>query len=175
MPEYDESQFKIEVFTPGKPVVTIAEFLHGAVKKMVVTIRECEQNSHCNDAKIHKIHKESGWAYTSCKHCNKKMNVVETKATTSSSKSKVTFYCEDDGAVQAKSSVTQNLSGRLTAWRAYGKATDDEEGLQPLQIGTKIVALMSQALQRVLDLPYTTKAQWRAFGSGVLLILTASN
>ncbi|GKE89029.1 hypothetical protein Tco_1566504, partial [Tanacetum coccineum] len=43
LPEYDESQFKIEVFTPAKPVVTIAEFFHEAVKKMVATIRECEQ------------------------------------------------------------------------------------------------------------------------------------
>ncbi|GKF43235.1 hypothetical protein Tco_0129787, partial [Tanacetum coccineum] len=40
LPEYEESQFKIEVFTPGKPVVTIAEFFHGVVKKMVATIRE---------------------------------------------------------------------------------------------------------------------------------------
>ncbi|GJV59329.1 replication protein A 70 kDa DNA-binding subunit B [Tanacetum coccineum] len=72
LPQYDESQFTIEVFTPRKPVVTIAEFFHGAVKKMVATIRE--------------------------------LNVVETKVTTSSGKSKVTFYCEDDGAVQAKSS-----------------------------------------------------------------------
>nr|GEU61635.1 hypothetical protein [Tanacetum cinerariifolium] len=35
LPEYDESQFKIAVFTPQKPVVTIVEFFHGAVKKMV--------------------------------------------------------------------------------------------------------------------------------------------
>ncbi|GJR31691.1 replication protein A 70 kDa DNA-binding subunit B [Tanacetum coccineum] len=105
LPEYDESQFKIEVFTPAKPVVTIAEFFHEAVKKMVATIRECEHKSYCIIfAKIHKIHKESGWAYTACKQCNKKVNVVETKATTSYGKSKVIFYCEDDGAVQAKSS-----------------------------------------------------------------------
>ncbi|GKE19683.1 replication protein A 70 kDa DNA-binding subunit B, partial [Tanacetum coccineum] len=104
-PEYDESQFKIEVFTLGKPVVTIAEFFHGALKKIVATIRECEHKSHCIVyAKIYKIHKESGWAYTACKQCNKKVNVVETKATTSSGRSKVSFYCEDDGVVQAKSS-----------------------------------------------------------------------
>ncbi|GKE03073.1 replication protein A 70 kDa DNA-binding subunit B [Tanacetum coccineum] len=88
LPKYDESQFKIEVFTLGKPVVTIVEFFHGVVKKM---------KSYCIVyAKIYKIHKESGWAYTACKQCNKKVNVVETK---SSGKSKVSFYCEDDGAV----------------------------------------------------------------------------
>nr|GEY82666.1 nucleotide-binding alpha-beta plait domain-containing protein [Tanacetum cinerariifolium] len=38
--EYDENQFKISVFTPQKPVVTIAKFFHGAVKKMVSSIRE---------------------------------------------------------------------------------------------------------------------------------------
>ncbi|GJV15049.1 replication protein A 70 kDa DNA-binding subunit B [Tanacetum coccineum] len=106
LPEYDESQFMIEVFTPGKPVVTIAEFFHGVVKKMVSAIHECEHKSHCIVyAKIHKIHKESRWAYIACKKCNKKVDVVKTKATTSSGKSKVTFYYEDDGAVQAKSRI----------------------------------------------------------------------
>nr|GFD32768.1 replication protein A 70 kDa DNA-binding subunit B [Tanacetum cinerariifolium] len=61
LPEYDENQFKIYVFTPQKPVVTFAEFFHGAVKKMVSSIRECEQKSHCIVyAKIHRIHKENG-------------------------------------------------------------------------------------------------------------------
>ncbi|GJV63759.1 replication protein A 70 kDa DNA-binding subunit B [Tanacetum coccineum] len=86
LPEYDESQFKISLFTPQKSVVTIAEFFHGAVKKMVLSIRECEQ-----------------WAYTACKECNKKVNVVESKATSSAGKSKVTFYCEDHGVVQVAS------------------------------------------------------------------------
>ncbi|GJZ80919.1 replication protein A 70 kDa DNA-binding subunit B, partial [Tanacetum coccineum] len=45
LPEYDENQFKISVFTPQKPVVTVAEFFHGAVKKMVSSIHECEQLS----------------------------------------------------------------------------------------------------------------------------------
>nr|GEW02522.1 hypothetical protein [Tanacetum cinerariifolium] len=43
LPEYDENQFKIYVFTPQNPVVTIAEFFHGAVKKTVSSICECEQ------------------------------------------------------------------------------------------------------------------------------------
>ncbi|GJS34197.1 hypothetical protein Tco_0532579 [Tanacetum coccineum] len=40
LPEYDESQFKIEVFTPQEAVVTIVEVFHGALKKMVASIRE---------------------------------------------------------------------------------------------------------------------------------------
>ncbi|GKC00672.1 replication protein A 70 kDa DNA-binding subunit B [Tanacetum coccineum] len=100
---WDHWATMIEVFTPRKTVVTIAEFFHGAVKKMVSTICKCEHKSHCIVyAKIHKIHKKSGWANTACKHYNKKVDVVETKATTSSGKSKVTFYCEDDGALMKK-------------------------------------------------------------------------
>ncbi|GJV12558.1 Clp protease regulatory subunit ClpX1, mitochondrial isoform X2 [Tanacetum coccineum] len=43
LPKYDKSQFKISLFTPQKPVVTIAEFFNGAVKKMVSSIRECDK------------------------------------------------------------------------------------------------------------------------------------
>ncbi|GJW21625.1 replication protein A 70 kDa DNA-binding subunit B [Tanacetum coccineum] len=94
--EYDESQFKISLFIPQKLVVTIAEFFNGAVKKMVSSIHKCDQKSHCIVyARIHKIHKENRWAYTACKECNKKVNVVESKAMSSVGKSKVTFYCED--------------------------------------------------------------------------------
>nr|GFB96111.1 hypothetical protein [Tanacetum cinerariifolium] len=95
LPEYGESQFKISLFTPQKPMVTVAEFFHEAVKKMVSSICECEQ--------IHRIQKENGWAYTGCKKCNKKFNVVESKASSSNGKNKVTFYCEDDGVVQVAS------------------------------------------------------------------------
>ncbi|GJT61665.1 zinc finger BED domain-containing protein RICESLEEPER 2-like protein [Tanacetum coccineum] len=83
--EYDESQFKISLFIPQKLVVTIAEFFNGAVKKMVSSIHKCDQKSHCIVyARIHKIHKENRWAYTACKECNKKVNVVESKAMSSS-------------------------------------------------------------------------------------------
>ncbi|GJZ99521.1 replication protein A 70 kDa DNA-binding subunit B [Tanacetum coccineum] len=87
LPEYEESQFTIEVFTPGKPVVTIAENLTAlSMQRSIRSTRRVAGRTPL--ASI----------------VTKKMNVVETKATTSSSKSKVTFYCEDDGAVQAKSS-----------------------------------------------------------------------
>ncbi|GJS71683.1 replication protein A 70 kDa DNA-binding subunit B [Tanacetum coccineum] len=104
LPEYDESRFKMSLFTPQKPMVTIADFFNGAVKKMVSSIRECDQKSHCIVyARIHRIHIENEWAYTACKECNKKVNVVESKAMSSAGKSKVTFYCEDRGAVQVAS------------------------------------------------------------------------
>ncbi|GKB36278.1 replication protein A 70 kDa DNA-binding subunit B [Tanacetum coccineum] len=104
LPEYDESQFKISLFTPQKPVVTIAEFFNGAVKKMVSRIHECDQKSYCIVyARIHRIHKENGWAYTAYKECNKKVNVVESKAMSSAGKSKVAFYRKDHGAVQVAS------------------------------------------------------------------------
>ncbi|GKC41344.1 ATP-dependent DNA helicase PIF1-like protein [Tanacetum coccineum] len=93
--EYDESQFKIEVFTPQEAVVTIAEFFHGALKKM---------KTHCiMYARIHRLHKKNGWAYTACKECNRKVDVMESKTSSSSGKSKVTFYCEEHGAVQVAS------------------------------------------------------------------------
>ncbi|GJX29117.1 hypothetical protein Tco_0237196 [Tanacetum coccineum] len=104
LPEYDESQFKIEAFMPQEPVVTIAKFFHGAVKKMVASIRECEHKTHyIMYARIHRLHKENGWAYTACKECNRIVDVVESKDSSSSGKSKVTFYCEEHGAVEVAS------------------------------------------------------------------------
>nr|GEW78562.1 replication protein A 70 kDa DNA-binding subunit B [Tanacetum cinerariifolium] len=85
MPEYDENQFKISVFTPQKSVAIIVEFFHGAVKKMVSSIRECKQ------------------AHTTCKECFKKVNVVESKSSSSLGKNKVVFYSEDHGSVQVAS------------------------------------------------------------------------
>ncbi|KAL6524743.1 hypothetical protein OROMI_030336 [Orobanche minor] len=106
LPNYDEAQFKIELFTPHKPIVTIAEFFHGAVKKMVASIREREQKSHCIVyARIHKIHKESGWAYTACKECNKKVNVMANKTASSSGSRKAISYCEDHGQTLSQVSL----------------------------------------------------------------------
>ncbi|GKC56720.1 replication protein A 70 kDa DNA-binding subunit B [Tanacetum coccineum] len=207
LPEYDELQFRIEVFTPGKHVVTIAEFFHRAIKKMVSAIRECKQKSHCIVyAKIHKIHKESGWAYTACKQCNKKVDVVETKATTSSGKSKVTFYYEDDGDFKVIMhiidrsapivffNIVYNKISGYTAWELMEKHGMDVDeywpqeldelvgkgsclncgtritmmmmrGLQPLQIGSKSVALNELSITSVLDL-HTPPSGMEASGSG---------
>jgi hypothetical protein len=39
---YDANQVKIELFTPEQKVVSVAEFFHGSVKKMIGGIRECD-------------------------------------------------------------------------------------------------------------------------------------
>lgn len=87
--DYDEGQFKIELFTPERHVVTIAEFFKGAVKKRVGSIRECEQ--------------EHGWAYTSCKKCNKSVEVLHTKGSSASKNRKSQFICEAHGSVAVAS------------------------------------------------------------------------
>ncbi|GJU18788.1 replication protein A 70 kDa DNA-binding subunit B, partial [Tanacetum coccineum] len=70
---YDANQLMIQHVAPEVKVVTVAEFFHRAVKKMVGGIRECDPDSHCIVyATIHRIHKEHGWAYTACKSCNKR-------------------------------------------------------------------------------------------------------
>ncbi|KAL6513803.1 hypothetical protein OROMI_034502 [Orobanche minor] len=82
-------QLKIEVFSPEVKVQTMTEFFLGCVKRMVGGIRDCEPMST-----IHRIHKESGWAYTACKECNKRVDVVEGR------NRKSVFICEDHGSVQ---------------------------------------------------------------------------
>ena len=39
---FDANQLKIEVFTPEQKVVTVSEFFHRSVKKMIGGIRECD-------------------------------------------------------------------------------------------------------------------------------------
>ncbi|GKB34511.1 hypothetical protein Tco_0879453, partial [Tanacetum coccineum] len=95
---YDANQVKIELFSPEVKVVTVAEFFYRSVKKMVDGIRECEPDSHCIVyATIHRIHKEHGWAYTACKSCNKRVDII------THANRKPTFVCEDHGNVQAAS------------------------------------------------------------------------
>ncbi|GJU92589.1 replication protein A 70 kDa DNA-binding subunit B [Tanacetum coccineum] len=83
--------------------------------------------------------------------CNKKANVVESKASSSAGKSKVTFYCEDDGAVQVASrykvimriinssgsapivffnTIVNKLSG-YTAWELMGRHDMDVDEYCP--------------------------------------------
>ncbi|GKD95346.1 replication protein A 70 kDa DNA-binding subunit B, partial [Tanacetum coccineum] len=71
---YDANQVKIELFSPEVKVVSIAEFFHGDINRMVGDIRDSKPDSHCIVyARIYRIHKEHGWAYTACKQCNKKV------------------------------------------------------------------------------------------------------
>ncbi|GKE76950.1 replication protein A 70 kDa DNA-binding subunit B [Tanacetum coccineum] len=93
---YDANQLMIQHVAPEVKVVTVAEFFHRSVKKMVGGIRECDPDSHCIVyATIHRIHKEHGWAYTACKSCNKRVDII------THANRKPTFVCDDHGNTQA--------------------------------------------------------------------------
>ncbi|GJY55916.1 replication protein A 70 kDa DNA-binding subunit B [Tanacetum coccineum] len=95
---YDANQVKIELFSPEVKVVSIAEFFHGAINRMVGDIRDSEPDSHCIVyAKIHRIHKEHGWAYTACKQCNKKVDILPRQ------NRPPVYVCEEHGNVQPAS------------------------------------------------------------------------
>ncbi|GKC51782.1 replication protein A 70 kDa DNA-binding subunit B [Tanacetum coccineum] len=95
---YDANQLMIQHVAPEVKVVTVAEFFHRAVKKMVGGIRECDPDSHCIVyATIHRIHKEHGWAYTACKSCNKRVDII------THGNRKPTFVCDEHGNTQAAS------------------------------------------------------------------------
>ncbi|GJV09204.1 hypothetical protein Tco_1346860 [Tanacetum coccineum] len=124
-----------------------------------------------------RIHKENGWAYTGCKKYNKKVNVVESKASSSSGKSKVTFYCEDHGVVQFASRY--KLSGH-TAWELmerHGMDVDEywpgelldlvdvDEGFTTPASLIKSTNLNDPSLDHVLDMQ-TLSSGMKASGSG---------
>ena len=44
---------------------------------------------------------EEGWAYTACKTCNKRVNIIPAKAHGPSKSRKPTFTCDRHGTVQA--------------------------------------------------------------------------
>ncbi|GJY16626.1 replication protein A 70 kDa DNA-binding subunit B [Tanacetum coccineum] len=95
---YDANQVKIELFSPEVKVVSIAEFFHGAINRMVGDIRDSEPDSHCIVyVRIHKIHKEHGWAYMACKQCNKKVDILPRK------NRPPVYVCEEHGNVQPAS------------------------------------------------------------------------
>ncbi|GJY32520.1 replication protein A 70 kDa DNA-binding subunit B [Tanacetum coccineum] len=92
---YDANQLMIQHVAPKVKVVTVAEFFHRAVKKMVGGIRECDPDSHCIVyATIHRIHKEHRWAYIACKSCNKRVDII------THANRKPTFVCDDHGNTQ---------------------------------------------------------------------------
>ncbi|GJS43594.1 replication protein A 70 kDa DNA-binding subunit B [Tanacetum coccineum] len=92
---YEANQVKIELFSPEVKVVSIAEFFHGAINRMVDGIRDFEPDSHCIVyAMIHRTHKEHGWVYTACKSCNKKVDIL-----TRQNRPPV-YVCEEHGNVQ---------------------------------------------------------------------------
>ncbi|GJY44615.1 replication protein A 70 kDa DNA-binding subunit B [Tanacetum coccineum] len=95
---YDANQVKIELFSPEVKVVTIGEFFHGAINRTVGTIRDSDPGTHCIVyARIHKIHKEHGWAYPGCKNCNKRVDILPRQ------NCPPVYVCEDHGNVQPAS------------------------------------------------------------------------
>ncbi|GKB22993.1 replication protein A 70 kDa DNA-binding subunit B [Tanacetum coccineum] len=95
---YEANQVKIELFSPEVKVVSITEFFHGAINRMVGGIRDSEPDSHCIVyASIHRIHKEHGWAYTACKSCNKKVDILPRQ------NRPPVYVCEEHGTVQPAS------------------------------------------------------------------------
>ncbi|GJW08210.1 hypothetical protein Tco_1570633 [Tanacetum coccineum] len=60
---YDPKNMTISLFSPVKKELTPEEFFQGAIKKM---------SFHCIlFARIHKIHREHGWANLACKKCGR--------------------------------------------------------------------------------------------------------
>ncbi|GJS94630.1 replication protein A 70 kDa DNA-binding subunit B [Tanacetum coccineum] len=96
---YDANQVKIKLFSLEFKVVSIAEFFHGAINRMVGDIRDSKPvYSYCIVyARIHKIHKEHGWAYTACKQCNKKVDILPRQ------NRPPVYVCEEHGNVQPAS------------------------------------------------------------------------
>ncbi|GJT06052.1 replication protein A 70 kDa DNA-binding subunit B [Tanacetum coccineum] len=95
---YEANKVKIELFSPEVKVVSIAEFFHGAINRMVDGIRDSEPDSYCIVyARIYRIHKEHGWAYTACKSCNKKVDILPRQ------NRPPVYVCEEHGNVQPAS------------------------------------------------------------------------
>ncbi|GKF09979.1 hypothetical protein Tco_0044203, partial [Tanacetum coccineum] len=81
------SNHTIALLTPVKKEVTADDFFKGAIKKTVGSIRDSDGSYHCLlYAKIHKIHRENGWAYLACKKCGRSAKEVEYDESSSSGK-----------------------------------------------------------------------------------------
>nr|GEX46067.1 replication protein A 70 kDa DNA-binding subunit B [Tanacetum cinerariifolium] len=77
---YDPNKASTTIFSPPKKIVSPNDFLDGAVKKMVGNIRDSEHVFHCVVyAKIHKIHREHGWAYLGYKRRGRVAKQIESK------------------------------------------------------------------------------------------------
>ncbi|PWA68919.1 replication protein A 70 kDa DNA-binding subunit B [Artemisia annua] len=93
---YDPAKHSISVFSSAKKELTSEDFFKGAVKKM--------QYNCIVYAKIHKIHREHGWAYLACKRCGCKATEIEKKQTSSSSskfKKQQTWNCKKHKEITA--------------------------------------------------------------------------
>ncbi|GJT53949.1 replication protein A 70 kDa DNA-binding subunit B, partial [Tanacetum coccineum] len=91
--EYDANRNKIQLVAHEPKVVTPQQFMNGAVKKLVGSIRETEPDTECVIyASVHSIQYESGWTYIGCKVCSKKVEPVVAKGP-STSRTKQTWWC----------------------------------------------------------------------------------
>ncbi|PWA63284.1 hypothetical protein CTI12_AA354140 [Artemisia annua] len=102
---YDPAKHSISVYSSAKKELTSEDFFKGAVKKMVGSIRDTEDEYNCIIyAKIHKIHREHGWAYLACKRCGCKATEIEKKQTSLSSskfKKQQTWNCKKHKEITA--------------------------------------------------------------------------
>ncbi|GJV36989.1 replication protein A 70 kDa DNA-binding subunit B [Tanacetum coccineum] len=91
--DYEANKNKIQLVAHEIKVVTPQQFMNGAVKKLVGSIRETEPDTECVIyAIVHSIKYESGWTYIGCKLCSKKVEPVTAKGP-STSRTKKTWWC----------------------------------------------------------------------------------
>ncbi|PWA44938.1 replication protein A 70 kDa DNA-binding subunit B [Artemisia annua] len=99
---------RFQKLMPSDREVASEEFFNGTIKKMVGSIRDSDTKFNCVVyAKIHKIHRERGWAYMACKKCGCVVKEVE-KGHSSSSGSK--FKMQQVWMCNKHSEVTANES-----------------------------------------------------------------
>nr|GEZ83833.1 hypothetical protein [Tanacetum cinerariifolium] len=132
--------------------------------------RWCQASVNAN-----RIQKENGWAYTGCKKCNKKVNVVESKTSSSNGKNKVTFYCEDDGVVQVASRykvimriIDQSGSAPIVFFNTmegFLDKEDDDDGFTTPVNQVKSANFIDPSINRVLDMQTPTSGN-EGSGSG---------
>ncbi|PWA53360.1 replication protein A 70 kDa DNA-binding subunit B [Artemisia annua] len=99
---YDDSQHKIELFTPQKVNITPEVFFANTVACKVGGIRDVAPGSEVVVyAKIHRIHKEHGWCYDACKKCNKIAKPIKTAGSkgTSGNGKKQAYQCDGHGTI----------------------------------------------------------------------------
>ncbi|PWA94354.1 hypothetical protein CTI12_AA060720 [Artemisia annua] len=105
IPGYDPKKHIINIFSPAKKIIGKDEFLEGAVKKMVGNIRDSDRACYAIVyAKVHKIHRENGWAYLACKRCGSSAKEIQgTKPSASGSKYKKpqTWKCNKHDEITA--------------------------------------------------------------------------
>ncbi|GJZ86787.1 replication protein A 70 kDa DNA-binding subunit B [Tanacetum coccineum] len=128
--EYDANKNKIQLVAHEPKVVTPQQFLNGAVKKLVGSIRETKPDTECVIyASVHSIQYESGWTYIGCKVCSKKVEPVAAKGPYTS-RTKQTWWCTKHESQEQVSSRVKfsefNHNNNSHVYRCE-RVTNDEE------------------------------------------------